>query len=292
MSVFYERKKACAILCCMKNKSSHKMKYLAGVLILISSQVFAGPKLYVFDCGLLNLDSLEMFNLTESESSVRQMFVPCYLIEHENGRLLWDGGLPKSVADAEGPVSIDGGTMVYERWIVDQLADLDITPSDVTHVAYSHLHFDHAGAANYFVKSNVIMQRKEWDAAFSGGSEFVDTTLFVGLKGANITFIDGDYDVFGDGSVKLIYTPGHTPGHQVLLVNLESTGPVILSGDLYHTKANRRLRRAPTFNFDAEETLKSMQKIEQLYVGTGATLWIEHDKDFADTLKKAPHYYD
>jgi hypothetical protein len=78
----------------------------------------------------------------------------------------------------------------------------------------------------------------------------------------------------------------------VLLVDLESTGPVILSGDLYHTQANRRLRRVPIFNFDAEETLKSMQKIEQQYVGAGAKLWIEHDKNFADSLKKAPHYYD
>ena len=182
--------------------------------------------------------------------------------------------------------------MVYKRWIVDQLADMDISPRDVTHVAYSHLHFDHAGAANFFVKSSVIMQRKEWDAAFGGGSDFVDTTLFDGLKGANLSFIDGDYDVFGDGSVKLIYTPGHTPGHQVLLIALENTGQVLLSGDLYHTRANRSLRRAPTFNYDAEQTLKSMKKVEQLLVENGATLWIEHDKALADTLKMAPQFYD
>ena len=268
------------------------MKYLAGILILLSSQVFAGPKLYVFDCGIVNLESLEIFNLAESESSVRQMFVPCYLIEHKNGRLFWDGGLPKAVADAEELVSIEGGTMFYNRWIVDQLADMGISPADITDVAYSHLHFDHAGAANSFLKSNVIMQQKEWDAAFGGGGKFVDTTLFDGLKGANVTFIDGDYDVFGDGSVKLIYTPGHTPGHQVLLITLENTGPVLLSGDLYHTRANRSLRRAPTFNYDAQQTLESMEKIEQLLVATGATLWIEHDKALADTLKKAPQYYD
>jgi len=92
--------------------------------------------------------------------------------------------------------------------------------------------------------------------------------------------------------VKLIYTPGHTPGHQVLLITLENTGPVLLSGDLYHTCANRSLRRAPTFNYDAQQTLESMEMIEQLLVATGATLWIEHDKALADTLKKAPQYYD
>lgn len=268
------------------------MKYLAVVLIFISSQAFAGPKLYVFDCGLLTLDSLEIFNLKEGESSVRQMFVPCYLIEHEKGRMLWDGGLPKSVAEAEGPVSFAGGTMVYKRWIVDQMADMDISPIDVDHVAYSHLHFDHVGAANFFGNSNVIMQKKEWATAFSGESEVVDAALFDRLKEENISLIDGDYDVFGDGSVKLIFTPGHTPGHQALLIALENTGQILLSGDLYHTRANRNLRRAPTFNHDAEQTLKSMTKVENLLSENGATLWIEHDKAFADTLKMAPHYYD
>lgn len=268
------------------------MKYLAGILIFISSHAFSGPKLYVLDCGLINLDSLTIFNLTSEESSVRQLFVPCYLIEHKDGRLFWDGGLPQSVADAEGSVAIEGGTMAYNRWIVDQLGDLGVSPADVTHVAYSHLHFDHAGAANAFVKSNVIMQRKEWDAAFGGGSDFVDTTLFDGLKGANVSFIDGDHDVFGDGSVKLIFTPGHTPGHQALLITLENTGQVLLSGDLYHTRANRRLRRAPTFNHDAAQTLKSMEKVEELLAKNGATLWIEHDKALADTLKMAPQFYD
>lgn len=275
-----------------KIREVYKMKYLTFILILLSGQAFAGPKLYVFDCGLLQLDSLQMFNLSESESSVREMFVPCYVIEHEKGLLLWDGGLPKAVADAKGAVAVDGGTMVYKRWIVDQLADMDISPGDVTHVAYSHLHFDHAGAANAFLESEVLMQKTEWDAAFGNGSEFVDTTLFDGLKEAGVTLIDGDHDVFGDGSVKLIYAPGHTPGHQVLLIALENTGQVLLSGDLYHTRANRRLRRAPTFNYDAEQTLRSMVKVEKLLSEEGATLWIEHDKALADTLKKAPQYYD
>ena len=268
------------------------MRYLAVALVFMSCQVFAGPKLYVFDCGLLNLDSLQMFNLTESESSVRQMFVPCYLVEHEKGLLLWDGGLPKSIADAKGPVAIDGGTMVYDRWIVDQLADMGIEPGDITHAAYSHLHFDHAGAANFFLESNVIMQKREWDAAFGGENEFVDTSLFDGLKDAEVSLIDGDHDVFGDGTVKLIYTPGHTPGHQVLFIELDNTGPLLLSGDLYHTRANRSLRRAPLFNFNADETHESMRRVEEQYVDKGVTLWIEHDKELADTLKKAPLYYD
>jgi glyoxylase-like metal-dependent hydrolase (beta-lactamase superfamily II) len=270
------------------------MKYLAGIFLLFCCQAFAGPKLYVFDCGLLNFESLEIFNLKDDESAVRQLFVPCYLVEHPGGRLLWDGGLPKTIADAEDPVVIEGAgaTMLYDRWLVDQLADMGITAADISHVAYSHLHFDHVGAANAFVETNVIMQQREWDAAFGKEVEYVDTTLFEGLRQTKVTFIDGDYDVFGDGSVKLIYTPGHTPGHQVLLVTLKNTGKILLSGDLYHTRANRRLRRVPTFNHDAAQTVASMEKVEQLLTEIGATLWIEHDKALADTLKKAPQYYD
>ncbi|MFT4518740.1 MAG: N-acyl homoserine lactone hydrolase [Halioglobus sp.] len=265
---------------------------LATTLLLISTQAFAGPKLYVFDCGLISLDSLEMFGLLENESSVKELFVPCYLVRHEKGLLLWDGGLPKTVADVDGPVPSEGSILNYKRWITDQLSDMGIAAADVTHAAYSHLHFDHAGAANAFAESEVLMQQKEWDAAFGESAAFVDTSLFDGLKGANINFIDGDHDVFGDGSVKLIFAPGHTSGHQMLLVSLANSGKILLSGDLYHTRANRELRRVPTFNADAAQTLESMEKIENLLQESKAVLWIEHDKALADTLKMAPQYYD
>ena len=97
------------------------MKYLPIALLLFSIQLQAGPRLYVFDCGMINLDNLEMFGLSAEESPVRQMFVPCYLVEHPKGRLLFEGGLPKNVADSEEPVVIDGGSLVYDRWIVAKI---------------------------------------------------------------------------------------------------------------------------------------------------------------------------
>ncbi len=268
------------------------MKYLFSLLMLFSVQLQAGPKLYVFDCGLINLDNLAMFNLKAGESPVRQMFVPCYLVEHPRGRLLFDGGLPKNVADSEDPVAIEGGSLVYDRWIAEQLADMGLGPADIDFASYSHLHFDHAGAANAFLESDVLMQKREWDGAFGEGASFTDTSLFNGLQHARVTFIDGDHDVFGDGSVRLVFTPGHTPGHQSLLLQLDNTGQILLSGDLYHTRANRALRRVPTFNSNEQQTLESMDRVEKLLAETGATLWIEHDKVLADGLKKAPQYYD
>jgi glyoxylase-like metal-dependent hydrolase (beta-lactamase superfamily II) len=268
------------------------MKYLALCLLAFSIQVTAGPKLYVFDCGTVQMDSLEMFNIKPEESDVRELFVPCYLIRHKDGILFWDGGLPESVVGSAPGASASGPTMQYDKWIIDQLADMGISPADITHAAYSHLHFDHAGAANEVAANTVLMQQAEWDKAFEEGHGFVDTRLFEGLKQADLQLIEGDYDIFGDGSVQLIYTPGHTPGHQSLLVMLENTGPVVLSGDLYHTQANRKLRRVPTFNYNVEQTLASMDKMDALLAEKGASLWIEHDKALADTLKKAPAYYD
>lgn len=268
------------------------MKYVAGLLLLFSLPAFAGPKLYVFDCGIAGLDSLAMFNLKPGESSVKELFVPCYLIKHDKGMLFFDGGLPKAIADAGGPVTSPGSSVKYDRWIIDQLAQMGVVPADITYTAFSHLHFDHSGAANNVAAGTVLMQQAEWDAAFQPGRDHVDPRLFEGLKQARLQLLNGDHDVFGDGSVRLIYSPGHTPGHQSLWIDLENTGPVMLSGDLYHTRANRELRRVPTFNYSAEQTLASMDKVEKLLAETGATLWIEHDKELADTLKKAPQYYD
>jgi N-acyl homoserine lactone hydrolase len=270
------------------------MKYLAGFLLFLSVQALAGPQLYVFDCGGTRLKNLDMFNIKAEESSVRELFIPCYVIKHEKGVLLWDAGLPKAIADAGAPITDEasGSTTYYKRWIIDQLKDIGLTPADIDYASYSHLHFDHAGAANDLVANTVILQKAEWDSAFSPEPGYVNPALISALKTAQLKLIEGDYDVFGDGSVRMISSPGHTPGHQSLLLMLENTGPVMLSGDLYHTRANRALRRVPTFNYNAEQTLQSMDKVEKLLADTKATLWIEHDKELADTLKKAPAYYD
>jgi len=277
----------------MKSRLSH----IAAMCLLLSMYVVAAPqpaalKLYVFDCGMVALDSLAMFNLKPGESDVRELFVPCYLIQHDKGLLFFDGGLPKAIADAGAPVTSPGSSVKYDRWIMDQLAQMGIASADITYTAFSHLHFDHAGAANNLAAGTVLMQQAEWDVAFEPGREHVDPRLFDGLKQAKLQLLNGDHDVFGDGSVRLIYTPGHTPGHQSLWVDLQNTGPVVLSGDLYHTRANRELRRSPTFNYNVEDTLASMDRVEKLLQDTGAMLWIEHDKALADTLKKAPEYYD
>ena len=115
--------------------------------------------------------------------------------------------------------------------------------------------------------------------------------MYSEIQSSDRITLNGDHDVFGDGSVKIISAPGHTPGHSALYLELENFGPLILSGDLYHFEASRELRATPVFNTDAEESRRSMDKVEALIEETGATFWIEHNKALADTLNMAPAFY-
>ena len=252
-------------------------------------------RLYVFDCGRIETEDVADFSLAREEVAELTLFVPCYLVEHPDGRLLWDAGLDPATADAEAPVAVGGGYWLELDTPLDaQLAELGLTPADVEIVAFSHMHFDHVGHANLFAASTLLIQRPEYEAAFAPEPSipYTDRSLYSALDASEKRLLDGDHDVFGDGRVRILSTPGHTPGHQVLFVDLERTGPLVLSGDLYHFPANRNLRRVPTFNVDREQTLASMDRVERFLSESGATLWIEHDIELARGLRKAPGFYD
>ena len=254
----------------------------------------AGPKLTVFDCGRIELDDVALFGLRNDETAVRELFVPCYLVEHAGGRLLWDAGLPLS-AVGRGEIELQpGARMRYARSLVDQLAEIGLAPGDVDRVAFSHMHFDHVGAANEFAHATLLIQGPEHEAAFVRAEPdgVFDPSLYAALADAPRELLAGDHDVFGDGRVKILSAPGHTPGHQVLWVDLDEQGPVLLAGDLYHFRASRALRRVPDFNADREQTLASMERVEAIVQETGAALWIEHDLALADTLRLAPASYE
>jgi len=249
-------------------------------------------RLYVFDCGALEVDDVSMFDLTLEEAGTTELFVPCYLIDHPKGRLLWDLGLPLSVMTGE--FALDEGSATLERSVEDQLTEIELTKGDIDFVALSHLHFDHCGQAPVFADRKQLIQRLEYEAAFAEPQTvpFYDRQWYEALENADRTLLDGEHDVFGDGRVVIKPAPGHTPGHQILFLELEETGPLVLSGDLYHYPANRSLRRPPKFNVDPAQTLVSMDATEAFLKETGATLWIEHDAKLAATLRKSPEFYE
>ncbi len=272
---------------------------ICAILLLVGPSLAAMPafaanvRLTVFDCGSIQMSDVSQFSLTNEETTVRELFVPCYLVEHPRGKLVWDAGLPLEFVGRDGFESQPGMSLSYAVSFLDQLAELNLTPADIDLVAFSHMHFDHVGAANQFQSAQLLIQDTEYQAAFvDNNNPYFQADLYEGLRGSEKSLLSGDHDIFADGSVVIVSAPGHTPGHQVLLVRLENFGPLILSGDLYHFRESRELKRAPEFNTDAQQTFDSMDKVEALIRREGATFWIEHDKALADTLELAPAYYD
>ncbi len=252
----------------------------------------ASVRLYVFDCGHLGIPDPGRFSLLPSEVSRLELSVPCYLIAHPDGTLLWDAGLSDDLAEGSPHTQENGTVTTVTTTLAAQLDELGVMPADITYLALSHMHYDHAGNANMFADSTWLVQRAEHEAAFGDAQGFFDRSLYADLETAETVILDGDHDLFGDGSVVIMSAPGHTPGHQVLFVDLVETGPVVLSGDLYHFPENRLLKRVPTFNYDEAQTLKSMDLVEDMLARTGARLWIEHDIAANERLEKSPAYYE
>ena len=257
-----------------------------------SEETSASLRLYLFDCGHLRIADPGRFSLTMDEVSTLELSVPCYLIEHPDGTLLWDAGLSDSLAEGSPHTQANGTVTTVTATLRAQLEELGYQPADITYLALSHLHYDHAGNANDFVASTWLVQRPEHEAAFSDAQGFFDQALYAELENSETMLLDGDHDVFGDGTVVIKSAPGHTPGHQVLFVGLAETGGGVLSGDLYHFPENRTLKRVPTFNFDEAQTLASMDAVEDFLMESGARLWIEHDFAANALLDKSPAYYE
>ena len=159
-------------------------------------------------------------------------------------------------------------------------------------IAFSHTHGDHVGNANYFTKATLYMQEPEYAAAFGANpSKFgFDPSTYEKLRANPVMKLNGDYDVFGDSSVMILSTPGHTPGHQSLLVRLPKRGPVVLSGDMTHFQENWVNRRVPANNFSKEQSVQSMEKVAALLAASKAQLWINHDKAQSAGIPKSPKY--
>jgi glyoxylase-like metal-dependent hydrolase (beta-lactamase superfamily II) len=242
----------------------------------------SGPKLYVFDCGEIFIPSLGKLISPGIDVGVsKRLFVPCYLVDHPEGRLLFDAGLSDSLAEfgEEGVWSGDRDFQsIVKRTLKAQLEALNVDSLAIELVAFSHLHFDHAGNGNLFRKARWLVQEPEFEAGFAPDARehFFDPASYAELRDRAV-LLNGDHDVFGDGSVMLLSTPGHTPGHQVLFVNLRNYGPLILSGDLWHTAKNHADSVVPAFNHDREQTLESMERISGVLADEQATLWIEHE---------------
>ena len=199
----------------------------------------ASVQLYVFNCGDFRFPSVENFSIGDDETTVRELVVPCYIINHPRGTLLWDGGLPSAIANISGwQRDPETGVQVrMQQTLQSQLLEMDLG-FDLTSInlaAFSHIYYDHVGVANELTNAKWLVQRGDYEVVAKGGTmPAYDPALLAEIKKRPTQVLDGDYDVFGDGKVRLISATEHTPGHQVLYVELADFGPLMLSGDLYH----------------------------------------------------------
>jgi len=252
----------------------------------------ATPRIYVFENGFIRGFDTKMFSLARDEVKEPGLIDVSYLVVHPKGTLQFDsGGISDSAFTPDG-MPVTQGPMSAAKPLLPQLAAAGYKPSDISYFVLSHYHYHHTANANAFAASTWIVQNAERDAMLGNPPQgSVQPAHYTALKNAKTRILDNeDYDVFGDGTVRLIAAPGHTPGHQVLLVRLAKRGPVMLGGDLYHYPEERANARMPTIEFNAQQSGASRTKVEALLKQTGAELWIEHDIATHAGLPKAPAY--
>jgi N-acyl homoserine lactone hydrolase len=260
-------------------------------------------RLYVFDCGVINVNraGTERYKVTPEEVGETRFSVPCFLVAHPKGTLMWDLGiLPDDTVEARArgeqgnPTATSASVTTVPRTLTSQLAEIGYRPADITYFAFSHAHIDHNANANLFAGSTWLARPAERAFMWEEGNTRVNRTFFDGIKDSRFISLDKDeYDVFGDGTVILKAAPGHSPGHQVLVLDLPATGRIMIAGDLYHYPQERTLRRPPPdTEFNVQQSAASRVMIEEYLKRTKTEIWIEHDFVANAKLKKSPAYYE
>lgn len=250
----------------------------------------AAVRLFVLNGGSILVNKLEVFSQDTTYTGQTKQFADAYyVISHPKGNLMWDAGLPENLVLPE-PVTPGDGTFTVQRAdsLVNQLKTIGFKIEDFKYFAMSHSHFDHTGHANYMKDATWLVQENEYNSV-AGDSLKQKNPAIAALK--NVKKLNGDYDVFGDSTVVIKYMPGHTVGHQALYVKVSGIEkPVLLTGDLYHFEENRASKGVPSFNYNVEQTLESMQKFEAFAKEKNAEVIIQHSpkafKKLQNLLKK------
>jgi glyoxylase-like metal-dependent hydrolase (beta-lactamase superfamily II) len=259
------------------------------IVVSASAQNKSGvDKLYILNCGEGVAGDISRWSPGVDVGKSMPMAENCYLMHHTQGWLLWDTGVTDAIAampNGDAPSDPRAIHWYRPKTLAAELNAVGVKPSDIKYLAISHTHPDHVGNVEMFPQAMLLVQKAEYEWP---------NPLGVGrFKPEHpVKKLEGDHDVFGDGIVTILSTPGHTPGHQSLLVKLQETGAIVLSGDAVHFKSNWDNRRVPSINTDKESTATSMERIAGVMAKEKAQLWINHDKAQRDTLKMAPAFYE
>lgn len=242
-------------------------------------QTPGSTKLWRLDCGSTYIPDLNLFSDTRAyPGQGKALTASCYLIKHGDRYMLWDTGLPASMKGAKIDQKTGGATIT--KTIVEQLGELGIKPEQIEMIGISHYHYDHVGQAESFPGATLMIGKGDLDALSATPPTFGanPAALKTWISGAGKSVpVSGDRDIFSDGSVTMVDTPGHTPGHHALLVKLGSGKAFLLTGDLAHFQENYTSNGVPTFNTNRADTLASFDRFKKLAANVKATVIIQHD---------------
>ncbi|HEY2036826.1 MAG TPA: N-acyl homoserine lactonase family protein [Steroidobacteraceae bacterium] len=240
--------------------------------------------------------AVKMWRLECGTFITKHLTDSCYLIRHGRDLMLWDAGLGAELLNHPRPYRAGStSVVVLHETIVSQLAALGLRPRQVAILALSHVHTDHIGQAAAFGHARLIVGREDWRmlTAAKPPPMLEPTRLQPWIAGyAPKTLVDGDYDVFGDGSVVMLATPGHMPGHHSLLVRLQVFGPVLLSGDVYMSESQRQSQEPAPHDYDRAASLRSFHRFEAMAAALHAVVVIQHDPGDIGKLPRFPRAAD
>jgi N-acyl homoserine lactone hydrolase len=257
---------------------------LTASAISAQSPPAASVRLYTLDCGRLDFEDMgDLSDTGENAGKPGVLAVPCYLIRHGKEWMLWDTGLGDRIAAMPNGEMQPGARFSVRHTLASQLAEIGLTPDSIRYVALSHLHLDHCGNIGLF--SHAIFLIPAAELAWARGTPSppgIVSELIAPLAHDSIESSNYDRDVFGDGTVKILDMPGHTPGHRVLLVKLAKSGSILISGDLYHTRENLEKGLVPNGNYNRASTLASFNRFAGIQKNTHARVIVQHaPEDFA-----------
>lgn len=287
-------------------KSSNVLKLVCALVAVAALYGCAGTtgratgieKMYVLYCGEGSAPDKSRWTpgVKENENKPIMLSNSCYLIKHAKGWMLWETGYAEALLGMmpKGfPTPVLHWVWKNPKTLTQQLADIGLTPAQVNFVGFSHAHPDHIGNGSLFSTATLYIQESEYNFYIDPkGKPPGPPANWQKLRENPTVKLKGDTDVFGDGSVTIITSTGHTPGHQSLLVKLPNSGAIMLTGDAVHFRDNWDTPRAPVQNFDKEASIKSVEKLRGIVAANNARVWINHDDAQTATLKMSPAYYD
>jgi len=241
---------------------------------------------------------LHLFSSGTLEVGGVEVPVPFFLIRHAEGDIVVDGGNPLAVArDARGHWGALADhfrvRMTEEQHCATQLHGLGIAPKSVRHLVQTHLHIDHTGALGHFPDATVIVQARELDAARVAEPPQAHGYAREDFDKAGLDWqpVEGELDLFADGAIRLLPTPGHSAGHMSLLLQLDETGPVLLTADAADNLPQWDGQRPPRALYSREGAKQSLERLREVASETGSLVVFGHDPDNWSQLRHAPDHY-